>query len=271
MTGVQTCALPIYPHPYEFSPHVIATFSAVQSRVLAYVGTINGLRTNHTLVGGHGSNMFWTTIGRTVREIDDTNYRYAASGTTYLTELRRKPEVIKDIEAVEFESASATVNRTITAGISIDGATAVTLTAVNSNGFQRQIAVSGGAPLTTLQGGHRIKPQIAYVTNVNTAAPQVVGTLRVWWRERPETLREFSFGLEVMDGDVHTAEELADNLEALVENVQVLMDEDVDNDSYYVRVDRATVKEVVDQGGGSDSARGVRRYVEVVATEWPTT
>lgn len=256
------------PHPYEFSPHVIATFSGVQSRTLAYVGTINGLRTNHTLIGGHSSNMFWMTIGRTVREIDDTNYRYAAAGTTFLTELRRKGEVIKDIEAVEFESDSCTANRTIIVGISIDSAAAVNLSTVTSDGFQRLLAVSAGAPLSTLQGGHRIKPQIAYATNSSSAAPQVAGPLRVWWRERPETLRVFTFGLEVADGDVHTAEELQDNLEALMENVPVLVNEDIDNDSYYVRIDKVTIREVADQGGGVDSDRGRKRFVEVQATEW---
>lgn len=257
-------------HPYPLSPYVIGKIpSSAVSRFVSYVGYANGERTLPAWVCGNGSNAIYWVDGRTSRYIDDTSYRYITAGSTYLSELYLDG-VIADIEAVEFLTNSATANRTVTVSISTNGGTSYTTvgSAVSSDGFQRLLAVSAGAPNIT--GAYRIKPKVTYASNVATAAPQVISPIRVYWRWRPLELNEYTFTLDLTDTTVGTAEEQQDQLITEWGSGPVLVAEDLDNDSYYVRVNSVAVHEIADAGGGqtSGSSRGTRRVAEINATQW---
>jgi hypothetical protein len=161
--------------PLDYYP--LATFDNTTSAFLLDIDTANGTRTNPTLVGGHSSNMFYMTQGRIPREPDDSNYRFATSGTLYLTELRRNPWEDKEVEYVEFESAGCSATQTITVSLSVNGGTASQIGgAVTTNGYQRLYAQPG------MFRGHRIKPSIAFATGASTASPSIVGKFFVHYR-----------------------------------------------------------------------------------------
>ena len=177
--------------------------------------------------------------------------------------------MLKDVEAVEFEvGGTADANKTVTVGVSLDGAAAVSFTAQTSTGFARLLGVSSGVPLSTLQGGRRLKPQIAYATNASTASPTVVGTLRLYYRIRPLTVRVFDMTLYVGDSNSATAEESVDALYALERSTAPVALQDLDRDTIYVRVEDVQSTTVADLGGGQTSSRGTVRAVKVRLTEW---
>lgn len=256
-------------HPYPYSPHTIAKFTGTVCRYIDYIGTVGGKRTNPTWMGGYGSNAFYFTGGRTSREIDDSNYRFAASGTTYLTELRRQPSVIKDVEAVEFETEGCAAGRTVSVYVSVDGAAAAQVgSSVTSNGFQRLLAVSGGVPSSSFHGGRFLKPEIRYATNSSSASPKVRGTLRMRYRTRPHLVNVYSFTVEVTDTNVKTNDELVDYLITQWGSGPVAFNDGPDQEDTYIRVDGVKVVSPTDSVGGDTSSREFRRFVQVQATSW---
>lgn len=165
-------------HGEPFSWYPLMTFINTSSDFLYWLGTANGVRTNPTLVGGSGSNIFWSVFGRTSRDIDDSNYRFnTGGGTLYLTEARFPPGQYAVVKEVVLESDDCAAARTLTVTMNsvtrLGEAVATQVgAAINADGFQRLRAWD------TIQG-HRLKPQIAFASNVNTASPQIRGTLRV--------------------------------------------------------------------------------------------
>lgn len=261
-------------HDNVLTPYTIGKLTAMQSRFLDYIGTVNGVRTNPTLMGGAGSNAFWMTVGRTAREIDDANYRYAPSGTTYLTELRRRPGVLVDLEAIELETQHCSVSRTVTVSTLVtypNGTTAtIAFPTITTNGFHRLLASDAGVPVTTLEGLIRNKPQIAYATDDSTQAPQTIGTFREFYRARPLRVRVFSVTLVLGDTGTSVTEDKEKIIEALSGRNGPVALQSWDRDTVYVRVDSVTCKEQVDRGGGADSSRGSKRIAELTMTEWQT-
>lgn len=256
-------------HSSLLSPFVIAEFSSKQSRFLRWLGTVNSLRTLPTLAGGYGSDMFHIDCGRTSRWIDDSSYTYASSGTTYLTEMRRQPGLLKDIEFIEFEcGGTMDASKTVTVGIAINGGSYVDFTAVTSTGSKRQYAVDGsGVPLTTLQGANRLKPRIAYATNSTTAAPQVLGTLRVHYRTRPTMIRVLTYTFELYGTNSRTPEEMEEALRSMVYSGPVEF-QDIERDTYYVRVRDVGAAAYQPTAADSVSASDVVRTVQVTLETW---
>lgn len=265
------------PNLNPISWFTLAKFSSLYSLFLYWLGTVNGLRTNPTLMGGYGSNAFYVTEPRTVRCVDDSNFRYASSGTTYLTELRRQPGVLKDVEAVEIEcSGTMNANKTVTVAISEAGGTYHTVgSAQTSTGHKRVLAVSAGAPDSNLQGFYRPKPRIAYATDSSSVTPEVVGTLRVYYRIRPLTVRVWTITIAAEDvgrpgrGGRTTAEGIEDELYTLTSNAPVKFTS-LDRDALYVRVNVLSSQLATDRGGGADSSRGKTRLITLQLTEWQT-
>ena len=274
------------PQPNPLTPHVIGKLAAgIECGFMEYLGTVNGVRSRDTLAGGNDGDLWWLTVGDTPREIDDPSYRYTLAGTTHLTEARRHAGLIWDLEAVEFESWGVTANLTITFGwqfeggppVQLDGATDYaaggSLNGVvdSGDGFQRLLFVDDGADPLSTASGRRPKPRLTYASNVNAAAPQVVGALRLFYRLRALSVNVYSFTLELDDGhETHTAEEQQEQVLTEWGAGPVQIAGDLDQDTYYVRVESVRVREVADRGGGEDSSRGSRRIAEVVATEWAT-
>ncbi len=277
------------PHPHLLQPNVIAKLTGAESRFIANIGTVNGSRTNPTLVVGNGSDISHITRGRTAREIDDVNYRSALAGTTHLTELRRQPELIKDLEFCEFTTRQSNPDQTIVIGVEVDkGADAAQLETldgelsydsgrtrngrVQSNGFQRLLFIDDeGRPLDWASG-RTIKPRITYASDVSTQSPRVISTFRLGYRIRSEFVRVYTFAVELR-GD--SAERDPETQEQALLDMMRPGDGEIgaistDLPASYVRVEHVTTREVADRGGGDDSNRGRVKVAEITVTEWTT-
>ena len=258
----------------DLIPQVIAKLApGVECHFLEYIGTLDGERTNPLLIGGYDTSIFSTIIGRTAREIDDANYRFATSGTTYLTELRRHPHMIKDLEAVEFEAASTSATETITVGFQIDGATAQTLAGhstddngdiingpVVTDGARRLVFLDDSGKPLTWANGRRIKPQIALASGANTTTPQLQGIFRLYYRLRPVLTDALSFSIVINDAQHMSARTLQDQLSDEWGSGPVEL-RDLDGQTFYVRVESVSVTETDKQGN---------RVASVGAVAWPS-
>lgn len=258
-------------HSNPLSPFVIAKFTSTASNFLKWVGTVNSVRTNPTLMGGYGSNAFYITCGRTSRWLDDSNYRTALSGQTFLTELHRQPGLIKDIEWTEFESDDCAAGRTIQLALSIDDAAYVNIgSSVTSDGQQRAVASSGGVPSSSFHGGYRIKPRVTYTSNVSTTTPKITGgTIRIYYRVRPRTIRTFKYTLDLTGGKSKTSGEAETALRDLIYSGPILV-EDVDSNQFYARLISVSEPRMEAVGNAGESSRGNQRVVDVVFDEWTT-
>lgn len=265
---------------YEASllaPYVIAHLDGIASEYLAWLGTVDGLRTNPTLLGGHDSDSFWLTCGRTARWIDDANYEYTASGTTNYTELRRLRNLLADVEYVELEvrrsdGGALDANKSVTFQLAFDsGIESGTYTtigsAVTTAGFVRLIASSNGVPQSAFHGVHRMKPRALFATDDDTVAPQILGPFRVYYRTRPTTIQVQVYTLELTEDGVSTPREKEDALRALISDEPVEF-QDAYSQTYYVRVTGVEMSKVNATGQGRDSDRGLRSYVDVTLEEW---
>lgn len=262
-------------HAYSvLSPFPLVSVANARVNAIANIDTASGKRTNPTLVYGEGaSTLRYLTLGRQAREISDSNYRFASTGTAYLTEMKRYPGMIKQLQAVEFETADAAAGKTVTFGVSVDGAAAVTLTAVATNGWQRLLFVDGSAvPLTTTTGKN-IKPQLAFSTDAATTSPKVKGPLRLTMKVRPRMTEQVDCVLAVVDDENYApSKKVEDDLFALEEGGTYLVENDPEMDSYYVDVERVETDygKSDDWGGGDDSARGIAKKARVRFVRWPT-
>jgi hypothetical protein len=252
-------------HPHPYSPHTIAKLTGTECRYIDYIGTAGGVRTNPTWMGGYGSNAFYFTGGRLSREIDDTNYRFASSGTTYLTELRRQPSVLKDIEVVELETEDCAIGSTVDVYLSVDGATAVQVgETVETDGFHRLVVTTE----TDLHGGRFIKPEIRYATDSSSTSPKVRGSLRMRYRTRPRTVGVYNFTVELEETNFKTGKELHEHLVTQLNSGPVSFTDGPEQLDTYVRIDSVKVVSPTDSVGGDTSSRGFRKYAQVEATAW---
>ena len=276
--------LPGDPHPYPLSFYTLRRFADTKVNFLGNLDTLDGTLTLPTLIGGYGTDVFALKCGRTDRWPDDASYAYALSGTTYLTESRRQPGVMKDVVAYELETSGCNANQTVTVGASFDGATAATLTgtlvdgsgrAVNgvikTNGWQRLLPVSNtNVPLTT-HAGRRIKPQLTYATNTAAAAPAVTGKLRVLYRPRPLIAKTLTFTV-ILDREMRSGQsqrEAKAQLLAEMGSAPVAL-EDPDGNALYVRVDGVSIAGVFDKGTHTNSGAGQVATATFHCWAWPT-
>lgn len=256
-------------HNGPVSPYVLAKFTAKQSRFLTWLGTVNGQRTNDTLLGGYGSDAFWVTCGRTQRWIDDTNYLMAASGTTYGTETRRDLDTLKDVEFVEFDAAGTLdAGKTITMALSLDD-TVNTFTATTTAGVTRLYAATSGVPTSAFQGVYRIAPRWTLASNSTTAGPRVRGPVRVYYRLRPTTVRQWNVSLKLAENSTDTPAGLEATLRAMV-NAGSKLFESLDRDitPVYVKVLSVSDVKFALTEVAEDTADGLQRYVSIELEEW---
>ena len=254
------------------TPFIIARFTGIDSRFLSWIGTVDGLRTNPTLMGGYDSNAFWITCGRTSRWIDDSNYRYASSGSTYLTEMRRMRNVIIDIEFAELEVAGTMgASQTVAVYLSMDGGSYTQIGATQtSTGFKRLIASSAGVPQSAFQSKHRVKPRIDYATNSSSASPQAISPLRLYYRTRPTEINVFTYVVDLPnDPAVDTPYGYEEFLYGLSVDVPQAC-ETHDRQSIYVRVKEVTFSNIDAAGNSNIDARGLRRQARLTLEEWTT-
>jgi len=253
------------------APYVLAQFTDTDSRFLKWLGTVDGLRTNPTLMGGYGSGIFWMTVGRTSRWIDDANFRYAASGQTYLTEMRRSRNVLIDVEYIEGElSGTMGASQTVAVYLSLDsGAYTQVGSTQTSTGFKRFVTSSAGVPVSAFQGKHRAKPRIDYASNSSSAVPQWVGPLTMAYRTRPTEINVWSYTLDLPTDNVDTPY----GYEAFLHDLSLgtaQAFESHDRQSLYVRVKDVTFANIDAVGNSNIDARGLRRQAKVTLEEFTT-
>ena len=261
------------PHPNPLSPFPLVTVADSRVNAMLNIDNASGKRTNPTLVYGHGADTLrWITLGRQPREIEDTNYRFASAGTAYLTEMKRYPGMTKQLQAIEFETADCAAGKTVTVGVSVDGAAAVTLTAVAANGWQRLLFADGSAvPLTTTTGKN-IKPQLAFATDSSSTSPKVKGPLRLHMAVRPllTEVVDCLLLLEDSNDTQGTSEAQEDVLFGLDEGSTVQVLEDINLDGWYANVEEVTVVTTNPQKpGAEDRSSGYTRTARVRLTRWP--
>lgn len=290
ITAVNTVAMVIYNpvtanywllegHPREagewhncpFSWHVIGNLSTTAVEHMTWVGTGDAARTQPALVIGQTSNMTYTNYGRTNRHPDDTGYTYSLSGQLYLTELRREPNLVKDVIAAEFFTAGCAASRTIDVAVSGNGGaySAYGTTTVTTNGQQRLLFQSGGVP----QGhsaGYRIKPRLTFTSNAATASPRIEGKFTLQYNVRPTMIDVVEVALVLDEANNFTVEEQADTLLAMWGGLPLIVTEDANMDTAYYRVASVSVEEVQEQGG-PDGGRGPVQIATIQLEKWPVT
>lgn len=274
------------PHPNPLTPYVIGKLGAHDCKFLNYIGTVSGQRTSRTLMGGYGTDAFYITIGDTDREVDDSSYLFnSAGGTIYLTEMRRAPEMIKDLVAVQFTTANLNTGDSVQMQFSIDGGTAnvlngslldASLNSVNgkvtTNGFQRQLFVDDGGQPLTWANGRRIKPEIVLTNAATTSAPQVIGLVTLEYQLRPVMTTVYQFTV-VLDDSYATRDENEAEAALLAEwgRGPVRVDEDPDGNSFYVNIESVSVQRIAETGGPTiRPGAGNIAIAQVVAARWPS-
>ena len=250
-------------------PFVIAKFTGVGSDFLSWIGTVDGLRTNPTLMGGYDDDAFWMTCGRTSRWIDDSNYRYAASGSTYLTELRRFRNVIADVEYIEGElSGTMDANKTVSVYLSLDGGAYTQIGSTQTaTGFVRLLASSSGVPQSAFHGKHRIKIRIDYASNASTASPQWLGPLRMAVRTRPTEVNIYTYVLDLTEDIIDTPHGHEEFLHTLSTSGPQEF-ESHDRQVLYVRVLDVQGVAMEARGNSENDSSGLARQVQLTVEEW---
>jgi hypothetical protein len=243
-------------HPNLLQPFPIAKLgSGIECRFLENVGTVDGVRTNQTIIGGHDDDLLYFLRGRTSREVDDANYVYAAAGTISLTKLRREAGLLKDVEAVELQTALCTVDETVTVALEVDGSgtyqsltgTLVWPTAdddatrgadgdplngiIKRNGFHRLHLVDDeGAPLEWASG-FEFRPRLSLERgSTTTLAPRVQG-FRLFYRLRQKVVKTWQVSLD----DLSKAEV------ARLEQLGEQRPQELASEKIWVRVDQVDV------------------------------
>jgi hypothetical protein len=253
-----------------YSPFVISRFTDTESRFLRWIGSVNGLRTNPTLMGGYGSDIFWITTGRTARWIDDANYLYGPTGSTFLTEMRRFRNILVDVEYVEGElSGTMDADKTVALYLSMDsGAYTQIGTTQTSTGFKRFLASSSGIPLSAFHGIHRVKPRIDYATNSSSAAPQWNGPLRLAVRTRPTEVTVWQYTVDIVnDPSVDDPYGYEAFLNGLATSAPQAF-ESHDRVETYVRVKDVQFQNIDARGNSDIDSRGLARQAVLVLEEW---
>ena len=165
-------------HAEPLSFYTIATFTSKRSNFLMDIDTYGG-RTLPTIIGGYGSDMFYLQQGRLPHEHDDTSYEHAATGTLFLTELRRDPEKKKHVEYAVLETADCDSDDTVILNIATDGGTSQKVGyTINSAGFHK-LEVGSGEQIA----GCRLKPELVFARSTASSAPEVIGDLSIYYRE----------------------------------------------------------------------------------------
>lgn len=262
--------------PLGMSPYAIANLGTRRSDAVLYIGTVNGLRSRGTVVGGYGQDLYYFTIGSTREELDDSSYAFAASGTLYMTELRRNRGTTVDLEWIQVEASGCAAARTLTLAvrvidttgsssvITLNGSVTGVNDAITANGRSRRYFVDNSSvPLTTVSGV-RVRPQVAYATNTSATSPVLEGKLLVGYRERPAQVRVYDLVLVLTTDNVSTEDDKESDLFSAQESGALLVAEDIDGaTSYYVRVENLDVTEVIENGGGRDNLSAKTRVAKV--------
>lgn len=167
-------------HQYPLSFFPIAKLAAgVESNAAYWVGTQGG-RTLPMVVFGNDSNVCYLGEGRLDKFQDDTSYKYASSGTLYLTRMKRQPESYKNVLWFDVETSGCSSTQTVTLYVETtdrygNAATTQVGGPISSNGIHR-LRVSSDAPIDMARD---IKPKLVFATGSSGASPKVIAKVRM--------------------------------------------------------------------------------------------
>lgn len=272
------------PHDNPMSFYCFAVLTSKVCEFLGYIGTMDGLLTYPLLIGGYGTDYFY--VGTEGGGVNGFVAPYVAStGTWYGTESRREAHLMKDICAIELETANTTsgYSATLTFALSTDGGSSYTSLSgglsnngvVATAGMQRLLPISdAGVPLSAYSGRH-FKPKITLArgNGVGDPPPYAAGKLRIHYRPRPiisQTL-QFTVVLDKSTGPgLSVTEAQAALITAWGAGPVVCENPDDGLTASYIRVDRVDVTEVQDKNPDRDRSAGAVRVATVHAFVWPT-
>ena len=229
--------------------HRIAWFVINQSErnitrdFMINVGNAVQVRVTPLIVMGHNSDVAYFQEGALPgNQVNDPRYRFEENGLAYLTEMRRQPGMLKDLEAVEFITADCGPGITIQVEASLDSQEWQPLTKlITENGFHR-------VDIPARLSGSRVKLRVRLKTNNPQASPRIEGGyLRLYYRMRPKIAKALQVNLLVQKSSRETSLSLRDHLlEAQAKDWVSFVG--VDGETFQVRVNQVEIRDV----GGDD-------------------
>jgi hypothetical protein len=166
----------------------------------AQVGCIfsTGLRTTPTLLVAESGNGSYWTLSTRERDIADPLYRYrTGTSTWYGTTMMRGAGLHKNPRTFMVQAEDCDASNSYQLAISVDGGAYVDVgDPVEADGHTLLIPAAAGVPLTTVSG-HTYKPRLTCTSASTTTPPKLRGTLDMVYDERPTTITEHTFVVEL--------------------------------------------------------------------------
>ena len=147
-------------------------------------------RTLGMVVLGKDADVCYFNEGRSDRFYEDTAYTYAASGTLYLTEMRREKGFYKDIQYFILETENCTASETLTLSVTGRDRYGTSFTTqiggpINSNGIHKVYARGN----SELFKSEIVKPQVVWARGgTTTASPRLRGKIQMAYETIPMEL-----------------------------------------------------------------------------------
>lgn len=165
-------------HGSTLSYYPLLKLTDTNCNALIFTDTEGG-RSQPTIFGGYNDDVFRMAVGTIDREIDDTGYAFAASGTWYGTVMTRQATEGKRVQSIMLRTTNCSATETVTVSISVDGGAAQQVGhTIKTNGLHR-LEVPHGSVLE----GQEIQPIITLAGS--SASPRVKGKLSVYYRTVP--------------------------------------------------------------------------------------
>lgn len=167
-------------HQNEMSYYPIITLAdGVECNFGIYTGTEGG-RTLPAHVFGRDSDAAYFSEARLDTFPSDTSYAYASSGSAYLTEMRRFPDMLKRPTKFWFWAENLSATQTITVTIRTDSSSTAqppswVFTSAKDGTSAGWCSVELGREEGASVSGHRLQPVITLATGSSTASPRITG------------------------------------------------------------------------------------------------
>jgi hypothetical protein len=179
------------------------SFRKLPSLTCQAIGATGQRDIGATVILGEDDNIAYYDLGLRGREIDDPSYLFDTGGGTWFgTTMMRAAGKLINVRNGRFLTENCNGTNTWRLAVQLDDSgTYVNVgAAVATDGLQTVVPVSGGVPLTTVNGSY-LKPRLTQVAASETAPPQIRGFLDITYDERPQTIEEHTFLIVLGKGD----------------------------------------------------------------------
>jgi len=245
-------------------------FAYLEGVECAMVGS-TGARTNPTLITGDDQNADYWTLSSADRDISDPLYRYF-TGTSrwYGTTMLRSPNLHKNPRYFVLQAEDVDASNYFQIALKVDSRDYVNVgSAIVTDGHKFIYPATAGVPLTTVSG-HFYKPQIICTSADDTTPPKLRGTLDMVYDERPDTIVEHVFVIELnatrntLGGAITDLDNLGDLFSAHGSGAASPFAFQLPGQTTTVYGLAVSVEEITDM-----KPDGIQK-VRVVVQEWPT-